>query len=72
MKHHKRHLLEEVAGAYSMGKEMSGDRKHHVVHLAGEALGATGLYEDLRGREKADREWERRRERDREYEVSRR
>jgi hypothetical protein len=56
IKHHKRHVLEEVIGAYSLGREILGDRKHHVAHLVGEALGATGLIQELRGRDKLDEE----------------
>ncbi|PMD39362.1 hypothetical protein L207DRAFT_512452 [Hyaloscypha variabilis F] len=54
--HHKRHVLEEVIGAYSLGREILGDRKHHVAHLLGEALGATGLIQELRARDKLDEE----------------
>jgi hypothetical protein len=56
IKHHKRHVLEEVIGAYSLGREILGDRKHHVTHLVGEALGATGLIQELRARDKLDEE----------------
>jgi hypothetical protein len=56
VKHHKRHVLEEVIGAYSLGREILGDRKHHVAHLLGEALGATGLIQELRARDKLDEE----------------
>ncbi|CZR68883.1 uncharacterized protein PAC_18784 [Phialocephala subalpina] len=52
--HHKRHIVEEIIGAYSLGKELLGDRKHHVAHLVGEALGATGIYQELRARDKQD------------------
>lgn len=46
--HHTRHLVEEAAGAYSLGKEMlTGDKKNHIVHLVAEALGATGLIKDI-------------------------
>ncbi|KAE8443048.1 hypothetical protein EG329_002442 [Mollisiaceae sp. DMI_Dod_QoI] len=61
IKHHKRHVVEEIIGAYSLGKEMLGDRKHHVAHLVGEALGATGLYQELRAKDKQDEEERRRR-----------
>ncbi|KAE9381028.1 hypothetical protein N431DRAFT_538824 [Stipitochalara longipes BDJ] len=54
--HHKRHVLEEVIGAYSLGKEILGDRKHHVAHLLGEALGATVLIQELRARDELDEE----------------
>lgn len=50
--HHKRHLLEEVIGAYTLGKELLGDKNHHVAHLVGEAIGATGLVQELRERER--------------------
>lgn len=56
IKHHKRHVMEEVIGAYSLGREILGDRKHHVAHLLGEALGATGLIQELRARDKLDEE----------------
>jgi hypothetical protein len=56
VRHHKRHVLEEVIGAYSLGREILGDRKHHVAHLLGEALGATGLIQELRARDKLDEE----------------
>lgn len=50
--HHTRHLLEEAAGAYSLGKELLGDDKHHVAHLIGEAMGAVGLLKDIQYRRK--------------------
>jgi hypothetical protein len=53
--------LEEVIGAYSLGREILGDRKHHVAHLVGEALGATGLIQELRARDKLDEEEQARR-----------
>jgi hypothetical protein len=56
IRHHTRHVLEEVIGAYSLGREMLGDRRHHVAHLVGEALGATGLIKELRARDKLDEE----------------
>lgn len=56
VKHHKRHVLEEIIGAYSLGRDILGDRKHHVAHLLGEALGATGLIKELRARDKLDEE----------------
>jgi len=56
VRHHKRHVLEEVIGAYSLGREILGDRRHHVAHLLGEALGATGLIQELRARDKLDEE----------------
>jgi hypothetical protein len=61
IKHHGRHLAEEIVGAYALGKELLGDRRHHVGHLVGEALGATGFVQDLRARDKLDEE-ERKRE----------
>lgn len=54
VKHHKRHVVEEIIGAYSLGKEMLGDHKHHVAHLVGEALGAAGVYQELRARDKRE------------------
>lgn len=30
---HKRRLLEEIGGAYSLGQEMIGHKKHHLAHL---------------------------------------
>lgn len=50
--HHTRHLLEEAAGAYSLGKQLLGDKNHHVVRLVAEALGATGLLKDIQWRER--------------------
>ena len=49
-RHHKRHVLEEAAGLYALGKELLGDNKHHVAHLVAEAVGATGLLKDVRDR----------------------
>lgn len=37
--HHKRHLLEEAIGAYTLGKELLGDKKHHIAHLVGKQSG---------------------------------
>ena len=51
-KNHGRYLAEEILGAYSLGKELLGDRKHHVVHLVAEAIGATGLVQELTAKEK--------------------
>lgn len=48
--HHSRHLLEEAAGAYALGKELLGDDKHHIAHLIAEAMGATGLIRDIQHR----------------------
>jgi hypothetical protein len=48
--HHTRHLLEEAAGAYSLGKELMGDNRHHIAHLVAEAVGATGLIKDIQNR----------------------
>jgi hypothetical protein len=50
--HHSRHLLEEVIGAYTLGKELLGDKNHHVAHLVGEAIGATGLVQEWREKER--------------------
>lgn len=49
--HHRRHLLEEAAGAYSLGKELLGDKEHHVAHLIAEAMGAAGMIRDIRYRQ---------------------
>ncbi|KAL6247509.1 hypothetical protein RBB50_005855 [Rhinocladiella similis] len=58
---HGRHLLEEAAGAYSLGKELLGDKRHHVAHLIAEALGAVGAIRDIQGRKMIeDEEHERR------------
>jgi hypothetical protein len=43
----KRLLLEEAVGAYSLGKELLGDKRHHIIHLIGEALGAVGTIKDI-------------------------
>ncbi|KAH8646507.1 hypothetical protein BGZ60DRAFT_233342 [Tricladium varicosporioides] len=53
-KHHDRQLIEEIIGAYSVGKEMLGDRRHHIAHLVGEAIGATGLIQELREKDRHD------------------
>ncbi|KAK6527396.1 hypothetical protein TWF694_004385 [Orbilia ellipsospora] len=45
---HTRRVLEETAGAYSLGRELMGDRKHRKAHLAAEALGAIGLLKEVR------------------------
>ncbi|KEF54267.1 uncharacterized protein A1O9_09433 [Exophiala aquamarina CBS 119918] len=44
---HNRLLLEEAVGAYSLGKELLGDKRHHIIHLIGEALGAVGTIKDI-------------------------
>jgi hypothetical protein len=49
-KHHKRHMVEEAAGLYALGRELLGDKKHHITHLVAEAVGATGLIKELRDR----------------------
>jgi hypothetical protein len=77
VKHHKAHFVEEVIGAYALGKELLGDKKHHVGHLVAEAIGVSGLYQELRGRDRIEeeerrsrgREW--RRETERSVERSR-
>jgi hypothetical protein len=53
LKHHDRHLAEEVLGAYYLGKELLGDKKHHIAHLVAEAIGATGLLQELTEKERA-------------------
>jgi hypothetical protein len=50
--HHDRHILEEIISAYSLGKELLGDKHHHIRHLVGEAIGAAGLAQELGEREK--------------------
>ncbi|KAL5313390.1 hypothetical protein ACEPPN_019123 [Leptodophora sp. 'Broadleaf-Isolate-01'] len=45
--HHNRHLVEEIVGAYGLGKELMGDRKHHFTHLVEEAIGALGLLQEV-------------------------
>ncbi|PVH69434.1 hypothetical protein DL98DRAFT_522189 [Cadophora sp. DSE1049] len=56
IKHHKRHVLEEIVGAYSLGKELLGDKHHHIAHLVGEALGATAVIKELKARDKFEGE----------------
>ena len=56
VKHHKTHLMEEIIGAYSLGRKILGDRRHHVAHLVGEALGATGLIQELGAKDKLNEE----------------
>ena len=50
--HHSRHIFEEIIGAYTLGKELLGDKKHHVAHLVGEAIGVTGLAQELKQKER--------------------
>jgi hypothetical protein len=50
--HNTRHIFEEIIGAYTLGKELLGDKRHHIAHLVGEAIGATGLVQELRERER--------------------
>jgi len=51
---HTRHPIEEVGSAYSLGKELLGDKNNHVAHLVAEVLGATGLVKDLNARNRAE------------------
>ncbi|KIW92696.1 uncharacterized protein Z519_06543 [Cladophialophora bantiana CBS 173.52] len=51
---HNRRLLEEAVGAYSLGKELLGDRRHHVIHLITEALGAVAAVKDINDRSKQE------------------
>lgn len=60
IKHHGRHLAEEIVGAYALGKELLGDWRHHVAHLVGEVLTATGLVQDLKARDELNEEERRR------------
>ncbi|OAP64595.1 hypothetical protein AYL99_00567 [Fonsecaea erecta] len=53
---HTRRLLEEAVGAYSLGKELLGDRRHHVIHLVTEALGAVAAVKEVNDRSKEARE----------------
>ncbi|RJE17078.1 hypothetical protein PHISCL_10585 [Aspergillus sclerotialis] len=55
---HHRRLLEEAVGAYSLGKELLGDRRHHVIHLITEALGAVAAVKEANDRGKEARERE--------------
>jgi hypothetical protein len=43
---HTRRLVEELAGAYSLGRELLGDKEHHVAHLIAEAIGGTALFKE--------------------------
>jgi hypothetical protein len=54
--HHKRHMFEEMLGAYNLGKELMGDNRHHFAHLVGEAIGATGFVQEMREREREHKE----------------
>ncbi|KAH6716487.1 hypothetical protein BKA61DRAFT_574283 [Leptodontidium sp. MPI-SDFR-AT-0119] len=56
VKHHKRRMLEEIIGAYALGKELLGDKHHHIAHLVGEALGATALVKDVTERNRIEEE----------------
>jgi hypothetical protein len=49
---HNPHMVEEIIGAYPLGKELLGDKHHHIRHLVGEAIGATGLLQEVREKEK--------------------
>ncbi|KAF3479588.1 uncharacterized protein GIQ15_06564 [Arthroderma uncinatum] len=40
---HTRRMIEQVAGAYALGRELLGDDHHHVAHLVAEALGTVAL-----------------------------
>jgi hypothetical protein len=44
---HKRRLAEELVGAYSLGKQLLGDKKHHVAHLVADAVGAAALLKEV-------------------------
>lgn len=44
--HHLRHLAEEAAGAYALGRQAMGHNQHPIVKLVAEVLGATGLYKE--------------------------
>jgi hypothetical protein len=44
---HKRRLAEELIGAYSLGKQLLGDKKHKVAHLVADAVGATALLKEI-------------------------
>ena len=55
IKHHDRHLAEEILGAYALGKELMGDKRHRIVHLVGETIGAAGAWQDMRARDEAEK-----------------
>ncbi|GAB1200030.1 hypothetical protein APSETT444_009390 [Aspergillus pseudonomiae] len=44
---HKRRLAEELIGAYSLGKQLLGDKKHQVAHLVADAIGAAALVKEF-------------------------
>ena len=54
-KHHDRHIFEEIIGAYSVGKELMGDKRHHLAHIVGEAIGAVGLLQEVRARDEEEK-----------------
>ncbi|KAE8356866.1 hypothetical protein BDV28DRAFT_144779 [Aspergillus coremiiformis] len=45
---HKRRLAEELIGAYSLGKQLLGDKKHQVAHLVADAVGAAALLKEIK------------------------
>lgn len=44
---HKRRLAEELVGAYSLGKQLLGDKKHRITHLVADAVGAAALLKEV-------------------------
>jgi hypothetical protein len=54
-KHHDRHIFEEIIGAYSVGKELMGDKRHHLAHIVGEAIGAVGVLQEVRARDEEEK-----------------
>ena len=44
---HKRRLAEELVGAFSLGKQLLGDKKHQVAHLVADAVGAAAVLKEV-------------------------
>ncbi|RHZ60719.1 uncharacterized protein CDV56_108647 [Aspergillus thermomutatus] len=44
---HNCHLVEELVGAYSLGKQLLGDKKHKIVYLVADAMGAAALLKEI-------------------------
>jgi hypothetical protein len=43
---HTRHLIEQAAGAYALGRQLLGHKHHSLIKLVAEAMGAAGLYQE--------------------------
>lgn len=43
---HKRHILEEAAAAYAMGRRLMEDKSHPIATLIAERLGAIAIFKE--------------------------